>query len=226
MTSNQTVRWVVKPLVFLAALVPFALLVRRLMTGDLGADPLQTITDETGVWTLRFLALTLAVTPMRRLAKWNEAIRFRRMLGLFAFFYGSIHLLIFIVADRLASMGFPSILQWQTIRDLALSMWSEIYKRPYITVGMLAWVFMLALALTSTTGMIRRMGGKRWQALHRLIYASAVLGVLHYWWLVKADVRNPAAYAGVMGILLGFRVVTWARKRTAVPVRSARAVRT
>ena len=219
MTSSQILRWVVKPVVFLAALVPFALLVRRLTTGDLGADPLQTITDETGVWTLRFLCLTLTVTPLRRLTNWNEAVRFRRMLGLFAFFYGSLHLLIFVVADRLASLGFPSLLLWQTSRDLALSVWSEIYKRPYITVGMTAWAFMLPLAATSTNGMVRRLGGKRWRALHRLIYGAAVAGVLHYWWLVKADIRNPAAYAVVVGALLTFRIVVWARKKAAVTVR-------
>ena len=221
MTPNQTIRWVVKPVVFMAALVPFALLVRRLATGDLGADPLQTITDETGVWTLRFLCLTLTITPIKRLTKWNQAIRFRRMLGLFAFFYGSVHLLIFVVADRLASLGFPSLLLWQTFRDLALSVWSEIYKRPYITVGMTSWVFMLALASTSTTGMVRRLGGKRWVALHRLIYGAAAGGVLHYWWLVKADVRNPATYAVVVGALLTFRIVVWARKRAAVTIGSA-----
>ena len=220
MTANQTIRWVLKPAVFLAALVPFVLLVRRLPAGDLGADPLQTITYETGLWTLRFLCITLAVTPLRRLTNWNSAVRFRRMLGLFAFFYGSLHLLIFVVADRLASLGFPSLLLWQTVRDLAVSMWTEIYKRPYITVGMTSWVCMLPLAATSTAGMVRRLGGKRWQALHRLVYAAAIAGVLHYWWLVKADVGNPRNYALVVGVLLTFRIVLWARKRAAVPVRT------
>ena len=222
MTANQTIRWVLKPAVFLAALVPFALLLQRLLTGNLGADPLAEITKETGIWTLRFLCITLAMTPLRRLTKVNRAIRFRRMLGLFAFFYGTIHLLIFIVADRLASLGFPSLLLWQTVRDLGASIGGEIAKRPYITVGFTSWVFMLALAATSTSGMVRRMGGKRWQALHRLIYGAAMAGVLHYWWLVKADVRSPLAYAVVVSVLLGVRVWWWARKRAAVPAAAVR----
>ena len=221
MTANQAVRFVLKPAVFLLALGPFALLLRGLVTGNLGADPLAELTNETGVWALRFLAITLAITPLRRLTHWNGAIRLRRMLGLFAFFYGSLHLLVFIVFDRLASLGLPSILLWQTIRDLAASIGGEVLKRPYITVGFTAWVVMLALASTSTTGMIRRMGGKRWQALHRLIYVSAVAGVIHYWWLVKADVRHPQAYALVFGVLLAFRVSWWAWSRRRMPVRAA-----
>ncbi len=225
MTANQTIRWVLKPTVFLAALIPFALLLRRTYLGDLGADPLLEITNQTGLWTLRFLCITLTITPLRRLTHWNGAIRFRRMLGLFAFFYGSIHLLIFIVADRLASLGFPNILLWQTIRDLAASIGDEIFKRPYITVGFTSWVCMLALAATSTTGMIRRMGAQRWQALHRLIYAAAIAGVLHYWWLVKADVSSPRTYAVIVGALLVFRVWWWARTRAMAPARATRGTR-
>jgi methionine sulfoxide reductase heme-binding subunit len=219
-TSNQTIRWVLKPAVFLAALVPFSLLIRGIFTGNLGADPLAELTNETGVWTLRFLCITLLVTPFRRATGWNSAIRFRRMLGLFAFFYGTVHLLIFIVADRLASLGFPSVLALQTIRDLSASIGSEIFKRPYITVGFTAWVFLLALAATSTSGMKRRLGGKRWQALHRLIYAAAVAGVVHYWWLVKADIRHPLTYAVIVAALLSIRLWWWARKRGALPVRA------
>ena len=222
MTANQTIRWVLKPAVFLAALVPFALLLQRLLTGNLGADPLEEITKQTGIWTLRFLCITLAMTPLRRLTNLNSVIRFRRMLGLFAFFYGTIHLLIFIVADRLASLGFPSLLLWQSVRDLSASIGGEIVKRPYITVGFTSWVFMLALAATSTNGMVRRLGGKRWQALHRLIYGAAIAGVVHYWWLVKADVRNPLAYAVVVAVLLGVRVLWWAKKRSAVRVGAVR----
>ena len=220
MIGNQTIRWVLKPAVFLAALVPAALLLQRVFTGNLGADPLAEITNETGIWTLRLLCVTLAITPLRRLTGWNAAIRFRRMIGLFAFFYGTLHFLIFIVADRWASLGFPSPLAWQTVRALGASMVGEISKRPYITVGFTAWVCMLALASTSTTGWIRRLGAKRWQALHRLVYAAAIAGVVHYWWSVKADVRNPRAYAVVVGALLAFRIVVWARKRAAVPVRA------
>jgi sulfoxide reductase heme-binding subunit YedZ len=220
-TATQTVRWVLKPIVFLSALGPFALLLRGLLTGNLGADPLAELTNETGVWALRFLATALAVTPIRRLTHWQSAIKFRRMLGLFAFFYGLLHLLVFIVFDRLASLGLPSIFLWQTLRDLGVSIVGEIVKRPYITMGFTAWAIMLALACTSTTGMIRRLGGRRWQALHRLIYVAAVAGVIHYWWLVKADIRHPQAYAVIFGVLLAFRVWWWARSRRPAPVRAA-----
>ena len=218
MTAKQTIRWILKPAVFLAALIPFGLLVQRLMTGNLGADPLKEITNETGLWTLRLLCITLTVTPIRRLTGWNAVVRFRRMLGLFAFFYGTVHFLIFIVADRLASLGFPSLAEWQTVRALAASIGEEILKRPYITVGFTSWVCMLALALTSTAGMVRRLGGKRWQRLHRLIYVAAVAGVVHFWWLVKADVREPQAYSVVVGALLALRLVWWVRTRASAPV--------
>jgi sulfoxide reductase heme-binding subunit YedZ len=220
-TLNQTIRWVLKPAVFLAALIPFGLLLQGVLTGNLGADPLKAITDETGVWTLRFLCITLAMTPLRRLTGWNAAIRFRRMLGLFAFFYGTVHLLIFVVADRFASLGFPSLTQWQSVRALAGSIGSEIFVRPYITVGFTSWVCMLALAATSTNGMVRRLGGKRWQMLHRLIYLAAVAGVVHYWWLVKADIRHPQAYAVAVGALLAFRLLWAMRTRASVPARPA-----
>jgi sulfoxide reductase heme-binding subunit YedZ len=221
-TPNQTIRWVLKPAAFLAALIPFGLLLQGVLTGNLGADPLKAITDETGVWTLRFLCVTLAMTPLRRLSGWNPAIRFRRMLGLFAFFYGSVHLLIFVVADRLASLGFPSLARWQSVRALAVSIGTEIFVRPYITVGFTSWVCMLALAATSTAGMVRRLGGRRWQTLHRLIYVAAVAGVVHYWWLVKADIRRPEAYTVVIGALLAFRLLWAMRTRPAVPARPAR----
>src|SRR4030095_10208072 len=134
------------------------------------------------------------------------------MLGLFAFFYGSLHLSVFVVADRFASLGFPSPLSWPTIRDLAVSIGTEVYKRPYIAVGFTSWLITFALALTSTTGMIRRLGGRRWQALHRLVYGAAIAGVVHYWWSVKADVRDPRAYAVVVTALLAFRIALWTRK--------------
>ena len=219
MTANQAIRWIVKPVVFPAALVPFALLVNGLLyTGNLGADPLKTITNETGIWALRFLCITLTLTPIRRVTGWNGAIRFRRMMGLFAFFYGVAHLLIFIAFDRLASLGFPSLLAWQTFGTLSASIGGEILKRPYITVGFTSWVCMLLLALTSPAAMVRRLGGKRWQALHRLVYVAAIAAVLHFWWSVKADIREPMAYAAIVGVLLAFRVAWWARKRFALPM--------
>jgi sulfoxide reductase heme-binding subunit YedZ len=219
-TSTQFIRWVLKPAVFAAALAPFVWLAWSLYTGNVGADPLQEITNETGIWGLRFICISLAVTPLRRITGWNAAIRFRRMLGLFAFFYGSVHLLIFIVFDRLATLNFPSLTSPGTYATLAASIGGEILKRPYITVGFTAWVCLLLLAATSTTGMIRRMGGKRWQALHRLVYVSAIAGVLHYWWSVKADVSRPQAYALVVTVLLGIRLWWALRKRAAVPVRA------
>jgi sulfoxide reductase heme-binding subunit YedZ len=220
MTTNQKIRWLFKPLIFSIALLPFSFLVEQLVTGNVGADPLAEITNETGIWTLRFVSITLAITPLRRLTGWTAAIRFRRMIGLFAFFYGSVHLLIFVVADRLASLQFQNPLAWRTIHDLSLSIGGEIYKRPYIAMGFASWAFMLALALTSTAGMIRRLGGRRWQALHRLVYAAAIAGVVHYWWSVKVDVRNPLIYAITLGTLLAFRVVLWTRKQPPVRVRS------
>ena len=199
--------------------MPFAWLAWSLYTGNVGADPLNEITHETGIWALRFLCVTLAMTPLRRLTGWNAAIRFRRMVGLFAFFYGTVHLLIFIVFDRLAALNFPNPLALKTLGLLSASIGGEIIKRPYINVGFISWVCMLLLAATSTTGMIRRMGGKRWQALHRLVYAAAVAGVLHYWWLVKADVSRPQIYALVVAALLAIRIWWAFRKRAAVPVR-------
>ena len=215
MAAPRTIRWLLKPLVFTTALVPAALLTRRLMTGDLGADPLAEITNGTGLWALRFLVITLAITPLRRLSGWNEAIRFRRMVGLFAFFYGFLHLTVFALADRYASLGFPSPLRWSTTRELAVSIGAEVLERPYIALGFTSWLIMFALALTSTTGMIRRLGGRRWQALHRLVYVGAIAGVVHYWWSVKADVRDPRAYAIALGLLLAIRVAVWIRKQAA-----------
>jgi sulfoxide reductase heme-binding subunit YedZ len=217
-TPNQAVRWLLKPAVWVLALTPFVRLAWALYTGDVGADPLKEITNETGVWALRFLCITLLITPLRRISGWNPAIRFRRLLGLFAFFYCTVHLLIFIVFDRLATLNFPSLTSPGTYGALAVSIGGEIVKRPYITVGFTAWVCMLLLAATSTTGMIRRMGAKRWQALHRLVYVAAIAGVLHYWWLVKADVSRPQAYALVVAALLGIRLWWAFRKRAVVPV--------
>jgi sulfoxide reductase heme-binding subunit YedZ len=210
---------VFKPALFVASLVPAVWLAWAAFTGNLSADPLADITHETGVWTLRFLCATLAITPLRRLSGWHGAIRFRRMIGLFAFFYGTLHFLIYVVADRFAGLvDFPQgIVSAETARRLLASIWDDIYKRPYITVGFTALMLMVPLAVTSTTGWIRRLGGKRWQALHRLIYASAVLGVVHYWWLVKADIRRPETYAGVVALLLGFRVWRVRMKRPASP---------
>src|SRR5262249_51322646 len=158
-----------KPAVFVASLAPFVWLTWLAFNGGLSADPLADITHTTGDWALRFLCVTLAITPLRRLTGWNVLIRFRRMAGLFAFFYGSTHFLIYVIAVRFGGLDFPDgIVAWRTVHDLAASVAADVYKRPFITIGFAAWLAMLPLALTSTAGMIRRLGGKRWQQLHRL----------------------------------------------------------
>jgi methionine sulfoxide reductase heme-binding subunit len=180
-----------KPLVFVLALAPLGYLVYGAFADTLGANPIDAITDETGTWTLRFLVLTLLVTPLRKWTGWNRLIRFRRMLGLFAFFYGSLHFLTYIWLD-----------QYFVLDDIV----ADIAKRPFITMGFTAFVLMVPLALTSTAWSIRRLGGRRWNLLHRLVYLSAIAGVIHYWWLVKADISRPVRYAGIVCILLAARV--------------------
>jgi sulfoxide reductase heme-binding subunit YedZ len=221
-TSGQAVRIVLKPAAFVAGLAPAGWLVWAIATGNLSPNPLSDLTNETGLWTLRFLCITLAVTPLRRLTGWSAIIRFRRMFGLFAFFYGTLHFLTYVVADRFASLDFPDgIVAWTTLVNLARAVGEDIYKRPYITVGFTAFTLMVPLAATSTAAMMRRLGGRRWQALHRLIYVSAIAGVVHFWWLVKADVSSPQRYSLIVGGLLLFRLI-WARSRGTAPA-SARA---
>jgi sulfoxide reductase heme-binding subunit YedZ len=196
-----------KPIVFVAALIPFALLLWRGFNGDLTADPLVEITNETGIWTLRFVVITLAITPIRRLTGWNPVIRFRRMLGLFACFYSMLHFLTYLVGDRFASLDFPDgFVAWSTFVNLMASIWQDVAKRPYITVGFIAFVSMIPLALTSTAGWIRRLGGRNWQRLHRLVYLTGIAGVVHYLWRVKADTLHPLIYGGIVAILLGYRL--------------------
>jgi sulfoxide reductase heme-binding subunit YedZ len=227
--SESGVRFVLKPLVFLASLGPFFYLVWAAWTGNLSANPLADLTNETGVWTLRFICITLAITPLRKLTGWNALVKFRRMAGLYAFFYGTLHLTTYAIVDRFAGLdqaaGWVEALSaghvpgWTlmtaTARALAKSVGEDIYKRPFITVGFSAWLTMLPLAITSTAGWIRRLGGKRWNRLHRLIYLTGVLGPLHYWWLVKADVSRPLIYAAVVAILLGSRIVLNRARRPA-----------
>jgi len=212
MSPDRMVRWA-KPVVFAGALLPLAFMIWAGLHGNLTADPLKEVTHETGDWTIRFIVITLAITPVRRLTGWNWLIRFRRMMGLFAFFYGSCHFLIYVIADRFAGLDFPDgIVAWSTGRALLASIWDDIYKRPYITVGFLGFVSMIPLALTSTAGWIRRIGGRNWQRLHRLIYVTAVAGVVHYWWLVKADIRDPAIYAVLVTLLLGYRATFFVKR--------------
>jgi methionine sulfoxide reductase heme-binding subunit len=195
MAGARTVRFVVKPAVFLAALIPLGLLANGAATGGLGPNPIEAITHGTGDWTLRFLLLTLALTPLRALTGWNAVARFRRMLGLFAFFYAVLHLLTYLWLDKF--FAWPDI-----VRDVA--------KRPFITAGLVGFAILVPLAATSTAGMIRRLGGRAWKRLHRLAYLAAVAGVVHYWWLVKADVSRPRTYAIVFAIVLAARLyVAW-----------------
>lgn len=208
---------VLKIAVFFGSLGPVAWLVWAAFTGNLSANPLSDITNETGVWTLRFLCITLAITPLRRLTGWHPLIRFRRMVGLFAFFYGTLHLLTYVIVDRFAGLDPDArAAVWTTVRSLSASVVDDIGKRPFITIGFLAWTTMVPLALTSTAGMIRRLGGRRWNLLHRLVYGTAMLGVVHYWWLVKADVSRPRIYGVIVGLLLAMRIY-WTRARAASP---------
>jgi sulfoxide reductase heme-binding subunit YedZ len=194
----------VKPLVFAASLIPLAYLSVGAWRGSLGANPIEAITRATGLWTLRFMLITLAVTPARWLTGWNALIRVRRMLGLYAFFYGTLHLLTYLWLDQ--------FFDWAAIvKDVA--------KRPFITAGFSAFVLLVPLAATSTAGMIRRMGGPAWRRLHRLAYAAAALGVVHYWWLVKADIRPPRNYGLLLAALLPVRVWIAVQKRRASPSR-------
>lgn len=199
MRVESRYRLVYKPLVFLACSVPFALLAAgafELFGRDLGPDPVEYILHSTGKTALNLLLITLLVTPVRQLGGWPHLIRLRRMLGLFAFFYATLHVLVYAVLD----LG----LDFATLGE-------DIVKRPYITVGFTALLILLALALTSTNRMMRRLG-RRWQKLHRLVYVAAVLGVWHFWWQVKADIREPLLYAAMLAVLLGYRAV---RSRTA-----------
>ena len=176
---------------FLAALVPLALLVRGALTDNLGANPAEAIQLTTGRWTFRFLLLTLAITPVRRLTHWNVLIQYRRMLGLFSFFYATCHFAAYWAFDL--NFAFTAML-------------GDIRKRPFITMGFTAFLLMIPLALTSTKGWIRRLG-KKWTALHRLIYVSAICGAIHFAWKVKVFTGDPVLYATLVALLLGFRVV-------------------
>jgi sulfoxide reductase heme-binding subunit YedZ len=180
-----------KVVVFLLCLVPLILLLYDLFFGRLSANPINDITLRTGIWTLRLIMITLTVTPIRRLTGWSNLIRLRRMLGLFAFFYATLHFLTYLVIDQFFAWD-------QIVKDVA--------KRPYITVGFGTFLILIPLAVTSTKKMIRRLGGKRWQRLHRLVYAAAIGGVIHYLWLVKTDISRPLAYGALLALLLGFRV--------------------
>jgi sulfoxide reductase heme-binding subunit YedZ len=187
-----------KPVVFLACLIPLARLGWKAYAGLLGANPIEVITHSTGDWTLIFLLITLSVTPLRKLTNQLWLIRYRRMFGLFAFFYVVLHFLTYIWLDKFFDLH---------------EMLVDIAKRKFITVGFASFLLLIPLAITSTSGWIRRLGGRRWNLLHRLIYLSAIGGVIHYTWLVKADIRKPLEYGAVLSLLLFYRLVAWLKSR-------------
>ena len=195
--------------IFGACLMPLAVLAWQTVTGNLGANPIKEITEQTGIWTLRFVLITLAVTPVRRLTGWNKVIQLRRMLGLFAFFYGTLHFMTYVWLD-----------QFFMVDEIV----ADVVARPFITVGFVSFVLLIPLAITSTTKMIKRLGGKWWQRLHRTVYVIGMGGVVHYLWLVKADVRSPLTYGGLLALLLGYRVwAAYGRRPTPVPTPRRRA---
>ncbi len=197
MNTLEQIRLVWKPLAFMLCLMPAALVVTDAMqtAGGLGANPIEEVLDRFGNWGLRFTMIALAVTPLRQLTGWNWLARFRRMLGLFAFFYVLMHFLTWLVLDQ--GLLWPAIVE-------------DIGERPFITIGFIALLLLTAMAVTSTNGMRRRLG-RRWQQLHYSAYAVGALGVWHYWWQVKADIREPLIYAAILAVLLGYRV--WQRRQ-------------
>jgi len=198
LTQAQSVNRIGKPLVFCLSLLPLA----WLFWADPGANPVETMTHHTGRWGLHFLLLTLAVTPLRRLCHWRWLMGFRRMLGLFAFFYVCLHFGVYLIFDHFFDVS---------------AMLDDVLKRPYITVGFLAFLLLIPLAVTSTKAMMRRLG-RHWSQLHRLVYLIGILAVLHFIWLVKADLREPLIYAGILAILLGYRLWFYYRRRQLAPL--------
>jgi len=198
-----------KLVIFPACLAPLAWLVWNAAQANLGANPIEAITHSTGDWTLRLLLMTLAITPLRKLTSQLWLIQFRRMFGLFAYFYACLHFLTYIWLDQ----GFN-----------IQSMTKDVYKRPFITLGFTAFVLLAPLAVTSTRKMIQRLGGRRWQWLHRLIYVSAAAAIVHFTWAMKKDHHRPIEYGIVLGLLLGYRIVVWAAPKLAAKRRGPAAV--
>ena len=189
---------ITKAVLFVVCLVPATLLAWNFFHDQLGANPFEALTRQSGEWTLRFLLVTLLMTPLRNILHQAWPLQLRRMLGLYSFFYACLHLLTY--------LWFDQFFDWQEITK-------DILKRPFITAGITAWLLLLPLALTSTNGMMRRLG-RNWKRLHRSIYLIAILGVLHFIWLVKADLREPLIYAAILTLLLGYRLTRWWQKRT------------
>jgi methionine sulfoxide reductase heme-binding subunit len=211
MTKDAKIRWVAKPAIFIASLLPLAWIAWRIINNDLGdglnANPVETVNRYLGDWAIRFILIALTVTPLVKLSGWATAVRFRRMLGLFAFAYASLHIANYIIADQ--------FFNWNDI-------WADIVKRTYITVGMATFVILFALAVTSPKAAIKRLGAKRWRALHRSIYAAGIGAVVHHWMMVKADLSQPMIHAGILALLLGYRLVKSRRITNRASRRSAR----
>ena len=205
MNADTRIRRVLKPLVFALALTPLALLAWKATHGGLGAHPQEFVNRFFGDWALRFLLIALSVTPVRGLTGWNALARFRRMFGLFAFFYACLHVTSYVAVDQ--------FFDWAAIGK-------DIVKRNYITVGMATFLVLIPLAATSTDGMLRRLGGPRWKKLHRLVYVAGVAGVFHFYMMVKADVREPLIYAAILAVLLGYRVVQRLKRAAKRPRKS------
>lgn len=201
MTQQQLASRLLKPAVFAVALIPLAMLVWNALHDGLGANPVEAITFETGEWGLRFLLITLSVTPLRRISGWSVLVRLRRMLGLFAFFYICLHFLTYLTLDAFFDLDY--ILE-------------DITDRTYITLGFSSFLLLIALAATSTDAMVRRLGGRRWRLLHKLAYAAALGGVLHFLWLVKVDLREPLIYLGILLVLFLARVPAVAERLTKI----------
>jgi len=202
---------ITKIAIFLAALIPLGRLAWKALHDGLGANPIEVITHSTGDWTLIFVLITLSITPLRRITRRYWLIGIRRMVGLFAFFYGTLHFLTYIWLDKFFDTH---------------EMWKDVAKRPFITLGFSAFVLMIPLALTSTAWSIRHLGGRNWQRLHRLIYFTGILGVIHYYWLVKADHRKPIEYAIALSLLMIYRVAVWLSERRQQPAIPAPARKT
>jgi len=193
-------RWT-KAVLFVLCLGPAAMLAWRGYHNDLGANPIESITHKTGDWTIRFLLITLSVTPFRKILNLPKLARFRRMLGLFAFFYVCLHLMTWVWFDKFFDLS---------------EMWKDVVKRRFITVGMAGFLMLVPLAITSTSGWVRRLGFVRWQRLHRLVYFAALAGVVHYYWLVKSDVRLPLMYGAIWVVLMAYRARGWVRSKTSL----------
>ena len=198
--ARRKTGWIVsKTVIWVLCLLPFFHLVWGAFHDGLGANPVEFITHKTGDWTLRLVLITLAITPARKLLKQPQLVRYRRLVGLFAFFYACLHFITWFLLDKSLN---------------PVEMWKDVEKRPFITMGFIGFVCLIPLAITSTAGWIRRMGGRNWQRLHKLIYVTACAGVVHYYWLVKSDVRLPVMYGAILAVLFAYRAVIMRQKGT------------